>query len=905
MANQITKGVKITADLTDLDVKFLKSVEQLNDSLTRTQRSLKLTYNEQGLLTNAFGQCVEGLTVSQIKLGEYVDELGRVRTIQGGFVEGLNKSQIAMGQYVDELGRIYDAAGKMIGQSERAAKALEKQAQEAAAAGNQARNAADAFGNIGGDLKKITNTLGSFTKEALGANNALTSIFQGFGNTINKINSLSSSFNKVKDTFDNLSNLPQNITNINQKLSRLPRTLGQIAGKAKALINPLTLAAGGLILVWEGLKKINQIQRDAANAAKLPQELQEAGKRAYAAGREIKNLGDALEFGAMYKGQKSELKAAIDELNAINETGLGEFERRTISHYQNQKSLWGDMMAGVEYAGAKFNALFNWHEGEDGEGHKIEELKQEQYAVINKELSALIDSQKTEREKLIEQLNTLRALQATGELKADQKAAIEKKTEELKDAVRTQTLKDIGVSLEKIPTASDEFKASLDKLTEYHQKGWVSGEDRAAAEEELARKYAERVAKESTSQEQIAEAEAVLKKAYDDHYISLKTLEDSQKGLAEATDKLKEAERQKLESELGISFEKDKTLEEDQEDKLAKLEAARNNQIITNEQYNQAKQKLTEKYKEAALAEFADVAEYLEAAKEQKSEAEKYTELIERIREAQNKGLIEEEIAKKAIQRALEDRAKAEQELTNAKNEEARLEKEKLEKQHKERLTELGFDELETQAERIKESQITPYEKAQKAFHNLTNAWKKGEITEEEYVQTQANWNKIRKEKLEKDRMEREKERADKVKDARGKLGVDRLMEELKSPLEKYQETMKTIKEASKIKAISGEERIALEERAAEDYWKAMNDAGSTMQEAAQKANKFEMSQSMSGGSEALYLAQVKNSTVNYQTRMQAATERMASLSDETLYQTQQSTMYLQMIAERETGVWR
>ena len=141
MANQITKGVKITADLTDLDVKFLKSVEQLNDSLSRTQRSLKLTYNEQGLLTNAFGQCVEGLTISQIKLGEYVDELGRVRTIQGGFTEGLNKSQIAMGQYVDELGRIYNAAGQMIGQSERAAKALEKQAQEAAAAGNQARNA--------------------------------------------------------------------------------------------------------------------------------------------------------------------------------------------------------------------------------------------------------------------------------------------------------------------------------------------------------------------------------------------------------------------------------------------------------------------------------------------------------------------------------------------------------------------------------------------------------------------------------------------------------------------------------------------------------------------------------------------------------------------------------------------
>ncbi len=101
------------------------------------------------------------------------------------------------------------------------------------------------------------------------------------------------------------------------------------------------------MLAKEALEKLHQMQLDAANAASLPEELQEAGKRAYAAGREIKNLGDALEFGAMYKGQKSELKAAIDELNAINETGLGEFERRTISHYQNQKSLWGDIMAGA------------------------------------------------------------------------------------------------------------------------------------------------------------------------------------------------------------------------------------------------------------------------------------------------------------------------------------------------------------------------------------------------------------------------------------------------------------------------------------------------------------------------------------------------------------------------------
>ncbi|MBR2004527.1 MAG: hypothetical protein IJ991_10155, partial [Thermoguttaceae bacterium] len=99
MSNVISSGVKITVDTTDLDVKFLKSVEQLNASLTKSQKALKLVYNEQGLLTNALGKCVEGLSASQIKLGQYVDELGRVRTLQGGFVDGLSKTQLAMGFY--------------------------------------------------------------------------------------------------------------------------------------------------------------------------------------------------------------------------------------------------------------------------------------------------------------------------------------------------------------------------------------------------------------------------------------------------------------------------------------------------------------------------------------------------------------------------------------------------------------------------------------------------------------------------------------------------------------------------------------------------------------------------------------------------------------------------------------
>lgn len=125
-------GVKITVDTSDIDIKFLKSVDQLNASLTKSQKALGLFYNEQGLLTNALGQTVEGLSNSQIKLGQYVDELGRVHTFQGGYTEGLTKTQLALGMYADELGNVYNAMGEMVGQTDKAAKVLEREAAQAA-----------------------------------------------------------------------------------------------------------------------------------------------------------------------------------------------------------------------------------------------------------------------------------------------------------------------------------------------------------------------------------------------------------------------------------------------------------------------------------------------------------------------------------------------------------------------------------------------------------------------------------------------------------------------------------------------------------------------------------------------------------------------------------------------------
>ena len=58
--------------------------------------------------------------------------MGNVRTMQGGFTEGLSKTQLVLGMYADEVGNVYDITGKLVGQTDQAAKKREKEAAEAA-----------------------------------------------------------------------------------------------------------------------------------------------------------------------------------------------------------------------------------------------------------------------------------------------------------------------------------------------------------------------------------------------------------------------------------------------------------------------------------------------------------------------------------------------------------------------------------------------------------------------------------------------------------------------------------------------------------------------------------------------------------------------------------------------------
>lgn len=103
-AEVLVNGQKITVDNSRFDVKFTKSIQQLDAGLSKAQKALGLTYDQNQRLNDAMGRCVEGLSLWQARLGMWVDETGRARTISGGFADDLTKIEQALGFYASEYG---------------------------------------------------------------------------------------------------------------------------------------------------------------------------------------------------------------------------------------------------------------------------------------------------------------------------------------------------------------------------------------------------------------------------------------------------------------------------------------------------------------------------------------------------------------------------------------------------------------------------------------------------------------------------------------------------------------------------------------------------------------------------------------------------------------------------------
>ena len=894
MPNQITTGVKITVDASDIQNKFTKSVDQLNASLSKNQKALGLVYNEQGLLTNALGQTVDGLSQSAIKLGQYVDVLGRVRTYQNGFVDGLTKTQIEMGMYADEIGNVYNKLGELVGQTEKARKAQEAEAQAAQrAAQEQADNAvklqdgiaktADAVSMVAGQVAIFQGLM-----QATGASS--TKAGAAIAQTAQALSVAAGSFKAttelVKSLSETLKVAPSLFVSTTQAAQAAAPALAAVGTEAKAagvaiagIGGPITIAISAVAALAAGLASLNasKVETDL-----LSQSFEDLEAKARAAGTTIQSLGDALKVGAFATASTDIDRASLRFLDAKETLDRA---RADLDAYKKEVAAFNESR---KYAtGANLGAGPNIKDFGDAANFNAADAEyKNSIAEYNEMAARYVDAaranQQTELDKINEQKKAYNALLKVAEKLGDAEnadlfrreidrldgqivAAREKQAQEAQrqadetaraaQVEREKTLANAGVlewikrdeTTRKAAASSlDNYASTLDQWRKMAAAGTITTEELSAAQSGLASTLRDQLAKEIgveiSATEKTATAYDKLQKALDAGVIT-----QEQANAARA--RLAEKDRADLANRVGVSFEAPK--DNGYSSKVDALKKALDAGTITQEQYNAATAQLKDAARAALNVDTSSaVADYSKRAKE--------------LGDAVKQGIIDQKTRAKAISGAQAQLAQA-----------------------------YGVDAAD----------VAAYEKRRKAAEDQYAA---GLIDAQERDRrlnaASAKLEKARDAAATRAAQEQTRQ------NVRSSLGVDNLMQSLKSPVQKYQETLDQIAAALKANAVSFNEAEALRMQAAETYLKTLNADADQLGGDASKAQKNgELARSMSAGSEDLYLAQVRNATSSYQSNMTQAAQAIQATTASMLQTSQTSMQYLQMLVDNQgagVAVW-
>lgn len=360
--NRITNGDTITVDVEQIVTKLDQAAGRLEKTLSKSQKALGMSVDGLDRLVNQQGKCVEGLSRAQIRMQMWVDELGRVRTANDQYVADLNRIEQALGMYATAEGKVINAQGQFVRYTAQATKAIEAQqkaAQEAAKAQERAILEATearqrAIGNLADGLSGISNatsqfsvllaTIGGATDTMKGFRAELTAISQGFSAGVATIQSMSSVINAAKQ----LREVKQTLAGLDGALASAASASGKAAkgaldfGKgckvaalgAKALrlaSGPLGIALAAIsvgIMAWSASRQKNEVDR-------LSESFKELEERARKAGGSIRDIGDALKYGAFRTADPlNELKEAAREL----ESARSEFEEKLSLVYPDRYS---------------------------------------------------------------------------------------------------------------------------------------------------------------------------------------------------------------------------------------------------------------------------------------------------------------------------------------------------------------------------------------------------------------------------------------------------------------------------------------------------------------------------------------------------------------------------------------
>lgn len=483
MANQqvLSTGIKINVDATDLDVKFAKSAEALNRTLTKSQKSLGLFYNEQKQLVNSQGQVVEGLSQAQIRLGYYVDELGRTRTYQGGFVEGLNASQKAMGWFTDEIGNVYNRLGELVIESQRATKSLNDLNDELAdgsivsseyetALQDMADGADQALGSLS-QLAGQTSQLFATIQAATGENDAFTSSIIAASQGVTTFIETYGAVVGVMQYMDALRR-----ATVAQEGATVAATVAQKGLNTAMKVNPIGLVVGGVAALAAAVATYKSTVKDAA--AETSGSFAEIEAAARRAGVAIKSAADIARF-ASAGGPKSfsDLESEFNRIQAdqarqqaIIDAGPSWYERTFtgIDQTGGRAADLGRRQAAAEAAQADLDAL---NERETEVGNALVDMRQQL-------LTKARDSVQTESQKLEAEKRNYAAMLEDAQT-AEEAATINAYIAQLNAKIADAREKELAASRK--PISEKDFTLDVEALDEAIASGKYSVEEAQAA----------------------------------------------------------------------------------------------------------------------------------------------------------------------------------------------------------------------------------------------------------------------------------------------------------------------------------------------------------------------------------------------------------------------------------------
>ena len=979
MADSLGFAVKITGDASNLEKSINDATITIENQSKKAVKALKDQRDAYGVLRDEQGRIVDGLSKWQRALGYYVDELGTVRTANDRFVDGLTTIQKKIGMEVDELGNIYNKTGQIVGTTSKAVKDFGDAEKQATLSANDLQSALENALNktIGDNIEKMQRDLlgisGAFQKvkggfdALLGSNNGISKAVDNIGKLSQAIVGFKQAGETIAQATATLKSFAATLTQAGAagkgatattaagfgNVSKAATGAGAAIAAAGASISSLATGIGVAIVAATALDKLMKSiygeavvdpehQRALDNYA---EQFKKIESRARAAGIEIKSLSDALAFGALDTGgHGTELDQILGDWKKTLQTGISTSSRREI---EQETQILGDTLTEASIR------LF---------GTEKDDIARERAAVfgaINARVKEVTEKQKTESEKLLEQIHDLdHAVNMVddAEQAAQLKAAISKLVDEY-NRVKEQEAKEAKLAtiraagLDRYIKEQNDAEITLDnaraKFAEWYQlaqNGSIEWREyyqaTAAASEEMRQAVASKTgATFATASKKAAETFEELRKACAAGIISAQEANDAwrdfQKNAAASIASsfnldLDSEETKKTLDDLNAEIQKQLqagAINQEQADKLVdawKKKAAQELEATANE----AKKRREALAKETGVkidgieggtpAGASSIANSLRENQKKWADALAAGDVTQEQYNAALKALADN--ARKAYDEQsmqMDAQAKAQAEYNKRIAELADLAKEGVisaqERQDEERKAREKMRDAQRQADpqamaalnslraqaNQEQEQRTWQEELKAQLDAVKAARKKGLITQAEMHEAEAAYTKIKKQRTKQEQAEMQRAARDA---ARSDLGVDSIMESLKTPLQKFNETIAKLNDAAGY--LTMDEYAAVYQNAIKEFQEAnqtlIGDAGG----ATSKSEKATAGGSITAGSDTFYKTLVASlAPGNYETTMKDTTKQIADTTVQGNALAQEGNALLLQIAQNMQGI--